>query len=101
MSCVADFHRRSIRKRYQYPDARVHQHCLDLETAARLITDLPKVRVVERDPNDDMIIACALKAQADYIVTRDKDLLSVGAHEGIRMVTPRQFLDLHEGSCAG
>jgi predicted nucleic acid-binding protein len=51
-----------------------------------------------RDPNDDMTIACALKARADYVVTRDKDLLSLGAHEGIGMVTPRQFLG---GSGAG
>jgi predicted nucleic acid-binding protein len=29
-----------------------------------------------------MIIACAVKAQADYVVTRHKDLLSLGAHEG-------------------
>ena len=41
-----------------------------------------------------MIIACALEAGADCIVTRDKDLLSLGSDEGISMVTPRQFLDL-------
>ena len=46
-------------------------------------------------------VACALKARADYVVTRDKDLLSLGAHEGIRVVTPRQFLDLLGGSGAG
>lgn len=45
-----------------------------------------------------MVIACGLGARADYIVTRDKDLLSLGAHEGIRIVTPRQFLDLLEQS---
>ncbi|MGH6917272.1 MAG: putative toxin-antitoxin system toxin component, PIN family, partial [Geminicoccaceae bacterium] len=63
-----------------------------------LIADLPQVRGVVRDPNDDMVVACALKASADYIVTRDKDLLSLGAHEGIRIVTPRQFLDLLDAS---
>jgi uncharacterized protein len=73
-------HRRRIRKNYQYADEQVHQHCRNLEAASRLITDLPQVRVVERDPNDDMIIACALHARADYIVTRDKDLLSLGAY---------------------
>lgn len=90
-------HRRKIRRRYQYADERVHQHCRDLEAAAsRLITDPAVVRVVERDPNDDMVIACAIEARADYIETRDKDLLSLGAHEGIRIVAPRQFLDLLE-----
>ena len=28
-----------------------------------------------RDPNDDMIIACAIDAAADYIVSGDEDLL--------------------------
>ena len=68
---------------------------------ASLVTDLPPVTGVVRDPNDDMIVACALAAGADYIVTRDKDLLSLGEHEGIRIVTPRQFLDLLERSGAG
>jgi putative PIN family toxin of toxin-antitoxin system len=94
-------HRRKMRKSYQYADERVHRHCRDLEAACRLITDLPHVHVVERDPNDDMVIACALKAAADYIVTRDKDLLSLAAYEGIRIGTPRQFLDLLEGAAAG
>ena len=55
---------------------------------------LPPIAGVVRDPNDDMVIACALKAGANYIVTRDKDLLSLGAYEGIQIVTPRQLLDL-------
>ena len=48
-----------------------------------------------------MIIACALEAGADHVVTRDKDLLSLGTYQGIRMVTPRQFLNLIEGGSAG
>ena len=38
-----------------------------------------------------MIVACAVKAQADFIVTRDKDLLSLGSYAGIAMVTPERF----------
>jgi uncharacterized protein len=94
-------HRRRIRRRYQYTDARVHEHCRDLEAAAQIIASIPPVRVVERDPNDDMVVACALAGGADYVVTRDKDLLSLGAYEGIRMVTPRQLLDLLAGSGRG
>lgn len=89
-------YRRKIRKHYQYADEQVHRYCQDLEASARLITDLPRVQVVTRDPNDDMVIACALAAQAEYIVTRDKDLLSIARHEGIRIVTPRQLLELLE-----
>lgn len=86
--------RRNIRRSYHYADERVHRYCRDLETVARLVGDLPEVHAVERDPNDDMIIACALEARADYIVTRDKDLLTLGTYEKIRMVTPEVFMDI-------
>lgn len=94
-------HRRRIRRRYHYTDTQVHQHCRDLEATAHLVAGIAPVRVVERDPNDDMVIACALAARADFVVTRDKDLLSLGTYEGIRMVTPRQLLDLLAGSNVG
>jgi uncharacterized protein len=72
--------RQRIRRRYQYDDEWVHQHCGRLEIAAiQLVIDPPVVSVVDRDPNDDMVIACALAAEADYIVSRDKDLLSLGS----------------------
>ena len=48
--------------------------------------------MVERDPNDDMIVACALVAPADYIVTRDDDLLSLNVYESIAMITPEAFM---------
>ena len=56
------------------------------------MTDLPQVAVVIRDPNDDMVVATAQRAQAAYIVTRDKDLLSLQHYEGITMITPEAFM---------
>ncbi len=44
-----------------------------------------------RDPNDDAILACALEARADYLVTGDVDLLELKIFKGIRIVTPRDF----------
>lgn len=94
-------HRRRIRRRYPYSDEQVRRYHRLLGLTSRVVTDLPAVAGVVRDPNDDMVIACALAAGAAYVVTRDKDLLSLGAYQGIRMVTPRQFLDLLEGSGSG
>ena len=44
-----------------------------------------------RDPDDDAVLACALEARADYLVTGDVDLLELKAFKGIRIVTPRDF----------
>lgn len=44
-------------------------------------TQIP--RVIERDPDDDHIIACALAAKAGLIVSGDKHLLDLGSYSGI------------------
>jgi putative PIN family toxin of toxin-antitoxin system len=52
-----------------------------------------RIQGICRDPNDDMVFECASLANADMIVSGDKDLLAVGEYEGIRVMTPRSFLD--------
>ncbi len=49
------------------------------------------VQSVCRDPDDEAILACALEARADYLVTGDVDLLKLKVFKGIRIVTPRNF----------
>ncbi len=47
-----------------------------------------------RDPNDDMVIECAVQAGAQAIVASDKDLLTLGSYKGIRIMTPAEYLAL-------
>jgi hypothetical protein len=47
-----------------------------------------------RDPKDDKLLACAVEGQVDYLVSGDTDLLDLGEYQGIRIVTPRQFVQL-------
>jgi putative PIN family toxin of toxin-antitoxin system len=83
---------RRHRQRYHYPDEEAIHFIAGLCVFAHLVTDLPQVTVVIRDPNDDMVIATAQRAQAAYIVTRDKDLLSLHHYRGITMMTPEAFI---------
>jgi putative PIN family toxin of toxin-antitoxin system len=83
--------RKRIRDRYQYSDADVAEFCSDLLAVAAMETELPIIQVV-RDPDDDMILASALAARADYLVSRDKDLLSITEYSGTKIITPEAFL---------
>lgn len=82
-----------IQQRFRYTAEEVQEFCRALREAIILITNRLQLTVV-RDPNDDMIIACAVAAQAAYVVTRDKDLLSLTRYEGIGMITPEEFMGI-------
>ena len=47
---------------------------------------------ISRDPDDDRVLACALAAEANFIVSGDGDLLSLGDFRGIRILTAREAL---------
>lgn len=86
--------REHIRKHHPYSDQQAIEFCQALRTAAHLATELPKLKGVARDPADDVILAAALKTQAQYLVTRDQDLLSLGTYKGIRIASPEDFVVL-------
>jgi uncharacterized protein len=80
--------------RYRYRPEDVRQFLDGLAGSAQIFPISPEVPAVTRDPSDDQVIACAVAAQADYLVTGDDDMLVLTEYRGIRIVTPRQFLDL-------
>ena len=59
---------------------------------SKIVEPAPLGKQRSRDPKDDPYLACALAARADYIVTRDKDLLVMEKPFGIEIVTPREIL---------
>lgn len=64
-----------------------------LKTLAPLAKSLPTVRL-SRDADDDRILATTLAGQADYLVSGDKDLLSLPESCGVKIVTPRAAMDM-------
>jgi putative PIN family toxin of toxin-antitoxin system len=58
----------------------------------RFVASTPFRRHVCRDPKDDRFLECALAADAQFIVSRDEDLLALQKPFGIEIITPRRFL---------
>lgn len=69
----------------------------DLVLLADFVSDIASVPAVSKDPDDDKYLAAAIAGRASFVVTGDPHLLTVGEHEGVRIVTPRAFLDFLEG----
>jgi len=47
-----------------------------------------------RDPDDNKILKCGLEGNVDYIITGDKDLLVLKEYKKIKIVTPKEYLDI-------
>jgi len=91
---------RQVVARRPYLAARVSQETLDalfvqlLEFATLLPLLEQAPPRISRDPNDDYLVALAVVHEAEFLVTRDRDLLSLGEVVGVRMVDPVAFLDV-------
>ncbi len=66
----------------------------DYIEAADLVTPSTLPAVVSADPDDDEVIAAAIAAHAELIVSGDHHLLDLGSHQGIRIVTAAEALRL-------
>ena len=83
-----------IQARYHYSAEDAATFCDALAGLFPLVSSLPTIAAVSRDPNDDFIVACAVAARATHLVTRDKDLLVLGSYEGIAILSPEAFITL-------
>ncbi len=71
---------------------------------SEIISILEKAEVVEpqdqveasRDPKDNMFLACAKEGRAAYLVSQDKDLLSLRQFQGVEIVDVGEFVAVIE-----
>ena len=64
---------------------------------ATLVTPEPIPATVLNDPDDDHVLACALAAKADLIVSGDRDLLTLKSFREIPIVTAAEAVRITSG----
>ena len=73
-------------------DEEIDRWILALELVADTVSPDREVRAVHDDPDDDHLLAAALEGRAAFLVTGDQHVLALGEFEGVRIVTPAEFL---------
>jgi uncharacterized protein len=84
---------RVLTKKFNWEPSAV-QHRLTYLLARSLRVRVSGALRVCRDPNDDMVLECAVLVGAQAIVAGDKDLLALGSHKQVRILTPSEYLAL-------
>jgi len=81
-----------LRRRYGLTPLRLSRLARGLRQFAFMTQGKVKVRGVARDPQDDNLLACAVEGKADYLVTGDEDLLTLREYEGVKILSPAEFV---------
>ncbi len=86
-----------VRRYASYTDDDVHPYLAWLLSVATIVEEVPELSAVPADPKDNMVLATAVAAQADYLVTGDRrHLLPMKEYQGIAIISARSFLYLLE-----
>ncbi len=85
-----------VRRLHRRSDAQIEALLSDIEEAATLVRPSVSISAVNTDPDDNRVLECAVAGGADYIVSGDKHLLDLGEHQGIRILSPAEFLHVLE-----
>jgi predicted nucleic acid-binding protein len=72
-----------------------------VDRALSLVRAVAEISVISEDvsgvathPEDDLVLAAAVSAQADYLVTGDRQVRQLAMHIGVTILSPREFLDV-------
>ena len=81
-----------IKEKIKNKDLEMKKAMLKIGIISEIVEVNSKVDVVKEDPDDNKIIECAIDGNSECIVTKDKHLLKLKEHKGIKIITPEEFL---------
>ncbi|MFC1976508.1 putative toxin-antitoxin system toxin component, PIN family [Chloroflexota bacterium] len=82
-----------LQRKHGWTEEQIDDFMANLRIAAILTPGTLSVQVVSDDPTDDKYVACALEAEAQYIISGDVHLTRLKNYKGIEFVTPAFFID--------
>lgn len=82
-----------IQKIHGWSEERIETFHLRFLEVSLLTKGEIKVEVIKDDPEDNKFLSCALEGEADYIVTGDIHLKQLKEYKGVKILTPRSFLE--------
>jgi len=75
-------------------DLMVNDAVLEILEHSNLVDPKRKFDLIKDDPDDNKLLECAFEGKAEFIISKDKHLLKIKEFEGIKIVSPEQFLSL-------
>ena len=82
---------RVLLRKFGMPEEIVRAYVKEVIMISDLVFPRGELRVIERDPADDLILETAMLGRADIIVSGDDHLLRLGSYEGVMIRKAKQI----------
>lgn len=90
---IEEFKGVALRAKFDFSTEEIAEFIESLLEMGELVIPCEKINAIMSDPDDNIILECAVEANADIIVTGDRHLLDLKTFRGIRIMTAQQFLN--------
>jgi len=79
-------------RKFKIENEKVEEFVALVRRTGNLVTAAGSIRLISDDPSDDQVVATAVSAQADLIITGDHHLLRIKKYQNIRIIKAAEFL---------
>lgn len=80
--------------KFKFSEEMAQTALVEVRNFSRLVEIFGTLKAVPADPDDDMVIECAVTGNATHIITGDKHLLALANYHGIAIVKAAEFTAL-------
>lgn len=84
--------RNKLSRRLELASVTYRDLVLGYSALANVVTPAPLDPVILADPDDDAVLACALAARAELVISGDGHLLDLREFRGVHIVSPSNLL---------
>ena len=81
------------RKKFDLELQKVMDYISIIDQYANKVVPKENIEIISRDKDDNKIIYCGLIGKVDCIITGDNDLLILKEYNGIKIMTPKEYLE--------
>lgn len=85
--------RKLLSKRAVTPE-KIRDTLRKIVKTAIMVSGETKIHRIDKDPSDNMVLACAVEGKVDFIVSGDRHLTDLVSFEGASIINPDNFLKL-------
>lgn len=81
-------------KKFKQTEESIKKNINEIAGISMIVEPKERLFVIEKDVDDNVVLECALAGDSDYIITGDKHLLELKEYGKIKVVTPREFIEI-------